>query len=323
VSLDDGPPVRAGCRACMRDENGEMAAKPEITVVIPTRDRSVLVRRALASVLRQSAAAADVIVVDDGSVDDTVAAIRGLAGAVRIVEGEGRGASAARNAGVAAATTPWIAFLDSDDLWHEDHLARLAEAIVATDGAASLYFADAELPGGGTAWSRSGFTARAPFELAADGTRWTMLPVQPMMTPAVVVSRAAYLACGGQDTALPCREDTHLFLLLCLGAPVCAVDAQSVVVTDDGRGNRLTEQLPGSDAAYWIATARLYEDVRSRAGELAPATVRELQRRTATAHWRLGRLAWRRGRRAEAASRAWRSARADPSVILQRVARRT
>jgi len=143
-----------------------------------------------------------------------------------------------------------------------------------------------------------------------------------MMTPAVVVSRAAYLACGGMDPELPCREDTHLFLLLGLAGPTCAVPGCTVTVTDDARGARLTEQLPGSDATYWIATARLYEDVLRRNPSLDASSARELRRRIATAHWRLGRLAWRRRRPTEAAGSAWRSARHDPSVILGRLARR-
>jgi hypothetical protein len=92
-------------------------------------------------------------------------------------------------------------------------------------------------------------------------------------------------------------------------------------MTDDAR-DRLTVELPSSDTVYWIATARLYADVLRRFPTLSPSHTRELRRRLATAHWRIGRLAWRRRRRAEAASRAWRSARQDPFVILARLARR-
>ena len=299
-----------------------MASEPRITVVIPTRDRSALVCRALESVASQRRAPAEVVVVDDASTDDTISAIERLGIAVRIVSGPGLGAAAARNTGVSAASSEWIAFLDSDDVWEPDHIAVLADAILATEGAASLYFTDAQLPDGTTAFGRSGFAPASPVEQVRPGAGWAMRSVQPMMTPAVVVSRTAYLDCGGQDPELPCREDTHLFLLLALDAPTCAIDACTVRVTDDGRGNRLTEQLPGSDAAYWVATARLYADVLRRFPALDPAHVRELQRRLATAHWRLGRLAWRRGRRTEAAGRAWRSARVDPTVLLRRVARR-
>jgi glycosyltransferase involved in cell wall biosynthesis len=299
-----------------------VTSKPAITVVIPTRDRSSLVCRALVSVAQQTSAAADVIVVDDGSTDGTVAAIQRLGVTTRIIDGGGLGAAAARNAGVAAARTEWVAFLDSDDLWSEDHLATLAGAIVATGGDASIYFSDALLPDGTTAFGRSGFAPSSPFELADPGERWALAARQPMMTPAVVVARAAYLACGGQDPELPCREDTHLFLLLGLAGASCAVPARTVTVTADGQEDRLTARLPGSDAVYWIATARLYEDIVRRFPGLDPALTRELQRRLATAHGRLGRLAWRRGRRSEAAGSAWRSARIDPSVIFGRVARR-
>jgi glycosyltransferase involved in cell wall biosynthesis len=306
----------------LRTENCKVVSNPAITVVIPTRDRSSLVCRALLSVARQTYAATDVIVVDDGSADDTVSAIQRLGVTVRVIDGGGGGAAAARNAGVAATRTEWVAFLDSDDVWSEDHLERLRRAIEATHGAAALYFSDAALPDGTTAFGRSGFAPQAPLERVEHGDRWALLPVQPMMTPATVVSRAAYLACGGQDAALPCREDTHLFLLLGLGGGTCAVAARTVTVTDDARSGRLTEQLPGSDAVYWIATARLYEDILRRFPALAPSQARELRRRLATAHWRLGRLSWRRRRRGEAAGSAWRSARNDPSVILGRLARR-
>jgi glycosyltransferase involved in cell wall biosynthesis len=294
---------------------------PAITVVIPTRNRSTLVCRALSSVARQSYAAADVIVVDDGSTDDTVSAIHRLGVTARIIDGGGRGASAARNAGVAATQTEWIAFLDSDDLWSEDHLMRMREAIEATQGAASLYFSDVLLPDGTTAFGRSGFAPHAPFERRDQGHEWALLAVQPMRMQAAVLSRAAYLECGGQDPALPCREDTHLFLLLGLSGRVCALTARTVTMTDDAR-DRLTVELPSSDTVYWIATARLYADVLRRFPTLSPSHTRELRRRLATAHWRIGRLAWRRRRRAEAASRAWRSARQDPFVILARLARR-
>jgi glycosyltransferase involved in cell wall biosynthesis len=303
-------------------ENRGMTTNPAITVVIPTRNRSTLVCRALLSVARQSYAAAEVIVVDDGSTDDTVSAIRRLGVTARIIDGGGRGAPAARNAGVAAAQTEWIAFLDSDDLWSEDHLMRMREAIEATRGAASLYFSDVLLTDGATAFGRSGFAPRAPFEWRDQGDEWALLAVQPMRMQASVVTRAAYLGCGGQDPALPLRQDTHLFLCLGLSGAVCAVTARTVTMTDDAGDDRLTEQVPSSDSPYWIETARMYADVLRRFPALDPSHTRELRRRLATAHWRLGRLAWRRRRRAEAASSAWRSARQDPSVILARVARR-
>ena len=299
-----------------------MNSPPTIAAVIPTRDRSTLVRRAVSAALWQTRPPAEIIVVDDASTDDTAAVISTFGGTVRLVTGTGAGAAAARNLGVKAARSDWIAFLDSDDVWREGHLDAVSRAIVATGGAASLYFTDAVLPDGGTAWAASGFSARAPFEILDPAFDWAMRSRQPMMMPAVVVRREAYLHCGGQDAELPCREDTHLFFALGLDGAICAIPERTVDVTDDAQDARLTGELPTSGERYWAATARLYEDILARSGDLDVEHVRELERRLATAHWRLGRLAWRDGRLSDAAGSAWRSAREDPRVILGRFGRR-
>ncbi len=90
-----------------------------VTVVIPTHDRPGLLLRTLDSVLRQRNVPVDVVVVDDGGAapaEDTIAA-RGLED-VRVIRHErSRGVSAARNAGLGTVRTPWVAFVDDDDLW--------------------------------------------------------------------------------------------------------------------------------------------------------------------------------------------------------------
>jgi glycosyltransferase involved in cell wall biosynthesis len=107
----------------------ERSSTPEgrlpVSVIIPAYNRADLVWRALASVNTQRPALpAEVIVVDDGSTDDTAAAAERL-GARVIRHGRNRGLSAARNTGVAHATQPWVALLDSDDEWLPHHLATL------------------------------------------------------------------------------------------------------------------------------------------------------------------------------------------------------
>jgi glycosyltransferase involved in cell wall biosynthesis len=93
-------------------------------VVIPAYERSAELPRALASVFAQRRPAAEVVVVDDGSTDATAEVAEGL-GATVVRHPENRGLSAARNSGVAAATQPWLAFLDSDDEWLPHHLETL------------------------------------------------------------------------------------------------------------------------------------------------------------------------------------------------------
>ncbi len=106
-----------------------------VTVVIPVHDRAGLVAAAVASAAAQEPAPHEILVVDDGSTDGSGDAAAGAPGSPRVIRLEGaRGPSAARNAGIRAATGDWLAFLDSDDLWLEGALdARLRAAERARD----------------------------------------------------------------------------------------------------------------------------------------------------------------------------------------------
>jgi glycosyltransferase involved in cell wall biosynthesis len=88
-----------------------------ISVVIPTYNRATIVPRAIESALSQTRPADEVIVVDDGSRDDTASTVARFGDRIRCIRQENGGVSKARNAGVLAATGDWIAFLDSDDVW--------------------------------------------------------------------------------------------------------------------------------------------------------------------------------------------------------------
>ncbi|MEH3102253.1 glycosyltransferase family 2 protein [Sphingomonas adhaesiva] len=111
---------------------------PDYDVVIPCHNRAHVVADAVASVLAQEHAPTRVIVVDDGSSDDSAAVIDALAraGAGRVVAvllPRNGGASNARNAGAALCRAPWIAFLDSDDLWLPGAAVALLRASAEAD----------------------------------------------------------------------------------------------------------------------------------------------------------------------------------------------
>src|SRR5918992_1308501 len=97
--------------------NAPRAARPEVSVVIPTRNRRNTVLGAIESARRQEDVAVEVVVVDDGSTDGTEAAVSAVEGVRVIRHPVSRGVAAARNAGISAAAADWIAFLDDDDLW--------------------------------------------------------------------------------------------------------------------------------------------------------------------------------------------------------------
>jgi len=88
-----------------------------VSVIIPTYNRSGLVGEAIASVLAQQDAKFEVIVVDDGSTDDTAVTLESFGAAIRPLWRPHGGVSSARNTGIVAAVGEWLAFLDSDDLW--------------------------------------------------------------------------------------------------------------------------------------------------------------------------------------------------------------
>jgi glycosyltransferase involved in cell wall biosynthesis len=116
------------------------ADRPEISVVIPTRNRRRLLALALASVLDQQGVRLEVIVVDEASTDDTVDMVRAIGDPrVRLVRHEvALGKSSARNRGIMESVGDWIAFLDDDDIWAPDKL-RLQVEVLRAAGRAWAY----------------------------------------------------------------------------------------------------------------------------------------------------------------------------------------
>ena len=95
----------------------------EVSVIVPAYNRSRLITPTLNSILGQSHRPAEIIVVDDGSSDDTGAVVAEYGRGVKYVLIENSGPPRARNVGVAVSTAPWVAFCDSDDVWHPEKLS--------------------------------------------------------------------------------------------------------------------------------------------------------------------------------------------------------
>ncbi len=100
-----------------------------ISVVIPAYNNQRWLSRAIDSVLAQSRPADEIIVVDDGSTDQTAEAAASYKGKIRYFRQENAGPSAARNTGIRAASGKWIAFLDADDEWLPEHLQNQTELL--------------------------------------------------------------------------------------------------------------------------------------------------------------------------------------------------
>jgi glycosyltransferase involved in cell wall biosynthesis len=99
-------------------------AEPLVSVIIPTYNRATLIGRTVENVFAQTYHNVELIVVDDGSTDDTQAKLSAFGKRIRVISQENRGPSAARNRGAAVARGRILAFQDSDDLWKPTKLER-------------------------------------------------------------------------------------------------------------------------------------------------------------------------------------------------------
>jgi glycosyltransferase involved in cell wall biosynthesis len=190
-----------------------------VSVVMPTYNCGRWLVRAVDSVLAQTARPAEILVVDDGSTDDTAARLEPYRGHVRYFRQPNRGVAAARNAGVAAANEPWVAFLDADDVWHPRKLELQTRVLGQRRDLAILgacWFA----------WPVESFpdVGGDPAGRVAD-VSWRRLVVKNVLaTSAVVVSRIALDRAGPFDTSLQGPEDWDLWLRVTEAAPAANLD---------------------------------------------------------------------------------------------------
>ena len=111
-----------------------------VSVIIPTYNHGRFIRETIESVLAQTASAHEVLVIDDGSTDDTPAVLSTLHDRrLRVIRTENRGKGAARNRGLAEASGDFIAFLDSDDRWRPGFLERHLELLASEPGVGATF----------------------------------------------------------------------------------------------------------------------------------------------------------------------------------------
>jgi glycosyltransferase involved in cell wall biosynthesis len=114
---------------------------PSVSVVIPCYNRREIISRAIRSVLGQTILPIEIIIVDDGSTDGSSRVARSFGDPVKVIEQPNCGAATARNRGIRAARGDWIAFIDSDDEWHQEKL-QLQIAAAERFPDAGLVFCD-------------------------------------------------------------------------------------------------------------------------------------------------------------------------------------
>lgn len=211
-----------------------------VTVVIPTFNRAALVARAVQSVLAQSAAdLCDIVVVDDGSTDDTPAVLTGFGSHILIVRRPNCGVSAARNAGIHARPNEFIAFLDSDDTCHPERIERQLTALRA-DARVVLVTSQVRLGG-----RRAGHAARSPtVPMNRPVDLAPALFYDNFVATSAVMLRATHLRRTGLFRPdLSCCEDYHLWVRLACCGPGVVLDEPLVTYQSGSPGSLTRDPL--------------------------------------------------------------------------------
>jgi glycosyltransferase involved in cell wall biosynthesis len=208
---------------------------PVVSVIIPTHNRAALLREAVASVKAQTYRDFEILVVDDASTDDTQEALAAWR-EVRVLRHPcRRGVAAARNLGIAAARGQWLAFLDSDDLWLPEKLAR--QMAYHQDQPHLLISQTDET------WVRRGVKVNKPaaHRKVAGRIFFPSLKRCLISPSAVILNRRLIEAHGGFDENLPAAEDYDLWLRLTWRYEVGLVD-EPLVIKRGGHPDQLSRQ---------------------------------------------------------------------------------
>lgn len=197
---------------------------PRVTAAITTYNRAGYVAEAVASVLAQTYTDYEVLIIDDGSTDNTEQVLTPYEGRIRLHRQENQGRAAARNTAIQLASGEYIAFLDSDDLWLPDKLAREVEVLDAST--AGMVHGHVEMIGdGGEPLPKETSAHRAAFDQAHQhGASYEGYAIDCVCLTSAAMFRSSTLKrLGGYDTSFEALEDLDLYLRLLLDSEIAVI----------------------------------------------------------------------------------------------------
>ena len=178
---------------------------PTVSIIMPTYNAAQYVTASIDSALNQTYKSAEIIVVDDGSTDETVERVRAYGNRVTLYQQNNAGAAVARNQGAKLAIGQWLAFLDADDLWAPDKLERQLNHVSDLAWSHTDWF----FIGTGQSGTITG-SSRAP---QYGGSILPELIVCNFIgTSTLIVRREVFLEMGGFDPTLRALQDWDLWL---------------------------------------------------------------------------------------------------------------
>ncbi|MCZ6883665.1 MAG: glycosyltransferase [Gammaproteobacteria bacterium] len=212
----------------------------QISVVIPSFNRIQTLVRAIESVLNQHSVVDEIIIVDDGSEDDTVALVSQDYPNIKLIRQTNQGVSAARNTGIRQARFEWIALLDSDDSWLPEKISVIRQA--------QQQYPEYRLFHSDEIWIRNGVRVN-PMKKHGKNGGWifeSCLPLCVISPSAVVLQRSLLHTTGYFDESLPACEDYDLWLRICHAFPVHYIE-HALVIKYGGHADQLSRRYWGMD----------------------------------------------------------------------------
>jgi len=211
-----------------------------ISVIVPTYNRSAFLHRALRSIEKQSYAPCEVIVIDDGSSDNTQSLVKTEFPKITYLYQQNLGVSKARNIGILNAKGQWLAFLDSDDEWLPEKLSKQL-ALIAKDSSIRICHTE-------EIWVRHGKRVN-PMKKHAKSGGWifhSCLPLCVISPSSVIIHRSIFEKIGVFDETLPACEDYDLWLRITSSYPVSFIN-EPLIIKYGGHADQLSQKHWGMD----------------------------------------------------------------------------
>lgn len=263
---------------------------PLVSVVIPTYNRAYCLKYAIDSVLKQTYKNYEIIVVDDGSTDDTKQIIEQYGNKLVYLSQQNAGVSAARNKGIRRSNGEWVAFLDSDDEWLPEKLENQLSHI-NNNPCISIHVTNASVITGGV--SVGGFSIRGNPKLALNGgvvVGKPMLLILKMgfFTPSYLVRKKSLLDVGLFDEQMSLYEDRDLFLRLSTKFSLGVINERLVNIITRGDDSLSTNQ-ESNESIPLFSSIRTFEKLL-KSYPLIDVEQKEIKKRLSAAYFHLARI---------------------------------
>ena len=251
--------------------------KPAVSVIVPTYNRASFLKKALESLAQQTFKDFEIIVIDDGSNDETPDIIKTYLpkinprSLISIVSKENHGVSWARNQGILKSQASWIAFLDSDDAWIPRKLEVQMKYLERNP--------DIKICQTEEIWIRNGRRVNPMKKHAKLGGNIfeRCLELCVVSPSATVVSRKLLDEVGLFDESLPACEDYDLWLRISYRYPIALI-SEALIIKQGGHEDQLSRKYPAMDL-YRIQAIQNLLDHHSLSEEQTTQALGELQKK--------------------------------------------